>query len=620
MNRRSKAGITIDDVSSLLIEGGYLRAKIRSLSDFDKVAGGLAWGILNSRFSIDVEFVENAHIRDKIRIAENICTALKEDMQCPHDLEPHQIQGLDYPKIVVVLDWLLKRVAAAREENAHFVAEFTMLDFGRRFKTPFSAIAANSHGTERDAVPKTKKTFAPGSLPIIRAPKRVMISSRSTYESPLEHAATVLLEYGLKYQMKDSVLLLQNTAELEGDTEMQRDVNLIKADEQKEQVMFEALLEQMAHHRERTKLGATQMKSLLESRADNDKISRMRSVYEERKVELQRRLQEEEDARNALDSQRTRLEELRQEVDSVTNAVTAVEEEHQQVLSSTDAYREKAQRKLQRIEEQINDIDEIERMLRSDASRSEIFDHLLALLAEEKGAAEKLEEEKEKGKQRIQEAKEECVTIAAKVELAHGDEGRALFEGEVSALTDELSALQEELAKKDQEAMGVARKIDEYPTRAELQQYEVRISELNEEIAWKFEATRLHYNLYNTRTEIVKCLRNQDDIYTQLAQLFDTCLGKNAAKKNAAERGTLLEQTSAIVGQLKASMIKQDEKVQEELQRIVVAKRQYDALIERQQEYQRLVEEMKERLEENSALRSQLAEAEDDAEAEEEPQ
>ena len=149
-------GIGLQEVVQMLIDGGYLRAKIRGISEFDIIAGGLAWCVLNSRFSIDVEFVENAAIKDKVRIAENITNALKEDMKCPHDLRPHQIQGLDFPKIAVVLEWLLKRVAAAREENAHSVREFTKLDFARRFGCPIPKCAQDaSTGKKVLVVPST---------------------------------------------------------------------------------------------------------------------------------------------------------------------------------------------------------------------------------------------------------------------------------------------------------------------------------------------------------------------------------------------------------------------------------------------------------------------------------
>jgi hypothetical protein len=602
-----KGGMSIDDISSMLIAGGYFRAKIRGLTDFDKVAGGLAWCILNSRHSIDVEFVENAHIRDKIKVAENICGAVKNDMQCPHDLEPHQIQGLDYPKIAVVLEWLLKRVAAARNENAHFVAEFTKLDFARRFHTNVEGLSDETHIPFHvaDPISAHKKSH--------RAPKRVMISGQATYASPLEHAATVLLEYGLKYQMKDSILLLQNT--VEGDAEMQRDVSKVQDDERKEQAMLDALLAQMNAHRDMARIGAGHLDSIMHKAADNDKITKLRDGYQARRAALQERLAEEEAARNELERQRQRIDEVRAEAENAAAQEAALAEQVDAVQSSADTVREKYKRKIRRLEEQTEGIDDIEKMLRADPSRSEQFDHLVQLLEDEKDQLRKLEEDREKSKQRVNEAKEEVLELADRIEQLAGEEGKEAFEAELRSLRADLDAVLNELAKRDQEAMGVMRKIDEFPTRAELQQYHIRIGELDEEIAWKFEATRLSYTVYNNRAEVLKCLTNEEDVLQQLSQLVDTCLaGKNAAKKNAAERQLLLEQSNAIVGQLKASCIKQKERVEEAMAQNAQSRAVYDALLEKQTEYNRLVADTKLRLEENELLQQQLNEAMDAAE------
>lgn len=37
-------------------------------------------------------------------------------MACPHPLQAHQIQGLDYQAVLPVVQWLVKRVLATLEE------------------------------------------------------------------------------------------------------------------------------------------------------------------------------------------------------------------------------------------------------------------------------------------------------------------------------------------------------------------------------------------------------------------------------------------------------------------------------------------------------------------------
>ena len=148
-----------------------------------------------------------------------------------------------------------KASAAAREENAHFVSEFTKLDFRRRFGS--EVLLASFSSTTGG-----KRLFLSRCKP---APARVMISTRAEYANDIEHSSTVLLEYGLKYQMKDSLLMLQHAGDIEGDAEMQRDVAKMQEDEHREQAMLDALLGQMAQHREKSKLPSSVLNSVIQS-------------------------------------------------------------------------------------------------------------------------------------------------------------------------------------------------------------------------------------------------------------------------------------------------------------------------------------------------------------------
>jgi hypothetical protein len=47
--------------------------------------------------------------RQKIQLSENIEKSLVM-MKCPHELQAHQIQGLDFPAVFPVVRWLVKKV------------------------------------------------------------------------------------------------------------------------------------------------------------------------------------------------------------------------------------------------------------------------------------------------------------------------------------------------------------------------------------------------------------------------------------------------------------------------------------------------------------------------------
>uniref|UniRef100_A0A0K0DG46 Coiled-coil domain-containing protein 93 n=1 Tax=Angiostrongylus cantonensis TaxID=6313 RepID=A0A0K0DG46_ANGCA len=90
----------------LLIAAGYFRARIKGLAPFDKIVGGMVWCLSHCNRTIDADllFSENLDIGQKIALTEKIVHVLGA-LECPHSIEPHQIQGLDllhiYPVIQV---------------------------------------------------------------------------------------------------------------------------------------------------------------------------------------------------------------------------------------------------------------------------------------------------------------------------------------------------------------------------------------------------------------------------------------------------------------------------------------------------------------------------------------
>lgn len=54
MEEDSERSELLEEISELLLSGGYFRAQISTLSPFDKLTGGLAWSITAS--NVDVDF------------------------------------------------------------------------------------------------------------------------------------------------------------------------------------------------------------------------------------------------------------------------------------------------------------------------------------------------------------------------------------------------------------------------------------------------------------------------------------------------------------------------------------------------------------------------------------
>lgn len=57
-------------------------------------------------------------------------------MKCPHRIEPHQIQGLDFIHIYPVVQWLVKRAVETKEEMGDYIRAFSVSQFNKNHKTP----------------------------------------------------------------------------------------------------------------------------------------------------------------------------------------------------------------------------------------------------------------------------------------------------------------------------------------------------------------------------------------------------------------------------------------------------------------------------------------------------
>ncbi|MCO5551630.1 hypothetical protein L7F22_005135 [Adiantum nelumboides] len=96
-------------IIDLLVAAGYVRAQATTLPPFDKLTGGLAWCITAWDVDVDIDlfYDDNATLEHKLKVGEAIEAALQK-LECPHLLQAHQIQGLDYPAVHLVMQWLVE--------------------------------------------------------------------------------------------------------------------------------------------------------------------------------------------------------------------------------------------------------------------------------------------------------------------------------------------------------------------------------------------------------------------------------------------------------------------------------------------------------------------------------
>ncbi|XP_033250486.1 coiled-coil domain-containing protein 93-like isoform X1 [Drosophila miranda] len=123
------------DTFDILMDAGYYRARIKGLSAFDKVVGGMTWCIECADYDEDVDllFHESLSIGQKIALVEKIVSVLI-DMKCPHSLEPHPVQGLEFLAIHPVIQWLVKTSVENRAVRGQRLKKFAIGVFHNHYQ------------------------------------------------------------------------------------------------------------------------------------------------------------------------------------------------------------------------------------------------------------------------------------------------------------------------------------------------------------------------------------------------------------------------------------------------------------------------------------------------------
>ncbi|PSN52794.1 Coiled-coil domain-containing protein 93 [Blattella germanica] len=185
--------VKLQEIVDLLVAAGYFRARIKGLSSFDKVVGGMTWCIETCNFDVDVDllFQENLTIGQKIALTEKIVAVLPE-MKCPHRIEPHQIQGLDFIHIFPVIQWLVKKSVETREEMGDFVRSYAISQFRRLCPLP----EEQNILTQQENILRNIRTIKE-----VYRPQRRFRRKDAPPEEEESRVQSTLLEYGYNISM-----------------------------------------------------------------------------------------------------------------------------------------------------------------------------------------------------------------------------------------------------------------------------------------------------------------------------------------------------------------------------------------------------------------------------------
>ncbi|CAO1357329.1 unnamed protein product [Diamesa serratosioi] len=472
------------EILDLLLSSGYFRARIKILSDFDKVIGGMTWCIEACDFDVDVDllFHENLSIGQKISLTEKIVGVLPL-MKCPFIIEPHQIQGLDFINIWPVIQWLVKLSVQKRTEKAERLKLFAISQFHNHFTLSSTEQTRRERNEVLNAVKKVESMYVAQRQ--YRRKKNI---------EPLDEKSRVrltLLEYGIRNNMKTSSgSKLDKSQSINKDSfndELQQDEVCVETYEHAS--LTEQEKSEIAHHYENLK---SEMLIDTKELSEQSKIRSLEALEAALEKRLLRTINENKEISEDLLKDAEILESLKDEVVNI-------------------------EKELLDLEVQENEADL--------TIKSEIKE-LILQNENQKQNEIKFKENCNKELAELHDKIEESEKIASKP-----DEDLTEYEEMLQTENNNLVTYRLQLAKRNRAVTSVQRQLDNIPDNIELSQYQRRFLELYNQISAKHKETKQFYALYNTLNDTKLYLEKELMLLNSIYENYNQAMTNQQSKE-----------------------------------------------------------------------------------------
>ena len=516
-----------NQIVELLIQAGYFRARIQSLEPFDKILGGLAWTLTGCFYDIDIDFKDDMNLTEKIRVSEKIVAGLK-SINCPFQINPIQIQGLDLKPIFQTLQWLVKRLLETRDERNEMNKKFSINYIEPKIEKPkpvqknddiiLSAVY-NELKPNRQFRPKAKLAF--------------------DYNDELR-VFFGMIEFGLNKEIAFQKQLIEL---LKKKNLIAKDTGDAKGTSKKATTMT---------GNEPNKLTKEEMKTLNDlvtnnieeiSKTNNQKVNAgiIEAIFSENMTAIADEIEHFENSKGDEGIDQIKLmvkekERLEQNKINILSQISTYENELNGIKQDTNAENEE----INRIK---NEIEQLEKTLEQNKLNK---DTIIQRVKEEKLSEEKLKflsqknKEKEELKAAISRFKKDCLdekkkydaqteNYEKKIAKLNDEENLQLFNEIDTSYNAEMEKnlkTKKELFEKNKEINKLTRKIQLYPSKLEIIQYQKRFQELYDQINNVSEKSMKIIGESNSKNGVVTLLERRLNDFMELRNLYKTLKNK----------------------------------------------------------------------------------------------
>lgn len=595
--------------------GGYFRARISTLSAFDKVVGGVVWSITASGVEVDVDiiFQENSTIGQKIKLADQLVKALVK-MRSPHPLQSHQIQGLDYDHLFPVLQWLVRKVIEHRRLTGDLIRAQSLSNFGKSYQLP------------RDLRTSECVSLVTGLSTTYSKPQRKFRKKvGSSFESEASRTEATLLEYGERIQAlvgsgedeekaanqaeraskggARSALVGKFETDASGANASEKDAAARAELERKEQARLEALQTQLSAAGLATRISGQNVGQLVG--LQSAEIAKAAADYEEMMKRNEESMNGEFDnsKRGQEAAFQRQLEAMRRKIAQAKE----VAEKRETASNEIETKRAELQARFQKEEKRLNKIHtetaKLEVLEGSDENKN-LLQQLRSLVTLNENLKQQEVAFKDSCMQQRKDYKDQLARLDPSSSSSSTDvddeETRRMkaIEAMYNKEFETLNKLRRVLAKKNQELASLRRRIDEVPTRAELLQFQHRFVELYELSSEKHIETKKFYELYNSINSSYEFMQTEVKLLNNIIESFPSAV----LKGSLASRSDFLTKFEGILSGVSQNKVH----VEKEIENVNMIKenlnQKYMAAVDQQRLYVKLKKEFREESMKNEKL------------------
>ena len=512
-----------------LITAGYFRARSNSLEPFDKILGGMAWILTGCFYDIDIEFKDEMNLTEKIRVSEKIVAGLKA-INCPMTLNPVQIQGLDLKPLYQTLQWLQKRLLETRDERNALNKKISVNFYDKEYTEPEESQLKLSNDTDemlnaKYNVLKENRKYKPRS------------KLNFNYNDELR-VYFGMIEFGVKdIAFQRQFIELLKKKKIVEDKNKNAKATPTSGGMGKMQMGGES---QDKLTKEEMKIINDVMNNNIEEISNQENkqkvnASIIEAIFSENMAFISAEIENFDNAKGDENIDKIKLyakekERLEQNKKNIISQINQYDQE----LANYQQQEKQEKEEIQRLQE------EIEKLKQTQEQNERNKETILQKVKEEKLSEEKLaflsekNKRKEELKANISKFKKDCLAekkvydaqldnYQKKIEKLNDSENIAVFNEIDTNYNAELAkntAKKKDLFEQNKVINKLTRKIQLYPSKLEIIQYQKRFQELYEQINKVSEKSLKILGENNSKAQVIALLQQKESVFIDLRNMY----------------------------------------------------------------------------------------------------